>query len=98
FLNRIYFGGEGSWQFGKSKSNDQYRTRPSGGNGMVKVGYTIRKNRTFALYPTLGLGGGGTSIRVSKGTRYDDQSPAAKLKPGDNLHSAYMIADVRLNA
>jgi hypothetical protein len=66
----------------------------SGGNGLIKAGYTIVHNSLVALYPTLGLGGGGISISVSEGVTDDALS---LLQPGDNLHSAYMIADLALN-
>jgi hypothetical protein len=95
FLNRFYFGGQATWQFGSAISNESYRTRLSGGNGLIKAGYTIVHNSFVALYPTLGLGGGGTSIRVSEGATDDGLSV---LRPGDNLHSAYMLADLSLNA
>ncbi len=97
FINRLWFGGEAAWQFGADGANDDYNLQTYGGNGMVKAGYVLVDQPSFAFYPSIGLGGGGTTIQVTSaagGTVYDNDM----LRPGRNLHSGYMLIDPAVSA
>ncbi len=96
FLNKFYFGGQGVLQFGTSASNEIYETNLFGGYGMVQGGYTLVQTPSIAFYPTLGLGGGGTLIRIDEGQNYA-QNGETLLQP-DKIHAGYMLMDLGVNA
>jgi hypothetical protein len=98
FLGRFYFGGEGGVQFGLRGANDLYRTDLYGGFGMVKGGYKIVTIPVLSIYPTIGLGGGGSSLKISEGPNYSQDTEDGRLSAGSSLHSGYMLVDVGINA
>jgi hypothetical protein len=96
FIKRFWFGGEAAWQFGANGSNKDYELQLYGGNGMVKGGYILVDQAAFVLYPSLGLGGGGTAIQVSSAAG-GSAIEGSMIMPGRNLHSGYMLVDPALN-
>ena len=97
FLRKFYFGGEGGVQFGGSAANDLYRSDFYGGFGMVKGGYQLVRIPSLAVYPVLGLGGGGSAIAIREGAEYSDNDNGATLSPGEDIHSGYMLVDLAVN-
>lgn len=96
FLRRIYVGGEGGGLIGLSASNDQYETKLYGGYGLLYGGYELLQKPNLALYPTLGIGGGGTSIALEAGPSYSEIR--GQLEPGSDIHTGYMLLKVGLNS
>ena len=97
FINSFYFGGYGEAHIGPSASNALYKNKMSGGQGLVKVGYTLVHKESFILYPAFGAGGGGTTLKVDAGPQYVED-PDLLLQPGTRLHTGYMLLNVGLNS
>lgn len=97
FLKRLYLGGQGAGQFGLSASNDLYQSRLNGGYGMVQVGYTLVHTSSAAFYPALGIGGGGSLIRIDAGSTYAENKDGLLLQPGNSIQSGYMLLDLGVN-
>lgn len=96
FINKFYFGGYGEAHIGPSASNQLYKNKMSGGQGLVKVGYTLVHKESFVLYPTFGAGGGGTTLKVDTGPKYVED-PDLLLQPGTRLHTGYMLLKLGLD-
>jgi len=97
FINRLYFGGYGEAHIGPSVSNEFYKNKMSGGQGLVQVGYALVHKASFVLYPTFGAGGGGTTLKVDAGPQYAED-PDLLLQPGARLHTRYMLLKLGLNS
>lgn len=97
FIKRFYLGGQGVMQFGASASNELYKTKLFGGYGMVQGGYTLVQTPSIAFYPTLGLGGGGTLVRIDEGPNYVAQNDGTLLQPDNSMHAGYMLLDLGVN-
>jgi hypothetical protein len=63
--NRLLIGGEGHG-FSQEKSNSTYLQSLSGGFGFFDVGYIVVQRWGFQLYPMIGIGGGGLSMRLTE--------------------------------
>src|SRR5690606_39015332 len=72
FMKNFFIGGQGMIQFSSGTSNDFYEADLFEGYGMLQGGYVLANLPSVAFYPTLGIGGGGTSIRLEEGSSYDD--------------------------
>jgi hypothetical protein len=64
--NRVLIGGEGHGllQSQQTSPNGALRTGLFAGYGMFNVGYQVVRSRSLALYPLLGIGGGGTTLLI----------------------------------
>ena len=98
FINRFYFGGYGEGHVGLSASNDLYKSKMSGGHGLVHIGYALSQSESFVFYPTIGIGGGGTTMRIDEGPSYDESVSGLLLAPDTKLSTGYMLLKLGLNA
>jgi hypothetical protein len=64
--NRLVIGGEGHalLQSEATTTNGQYRAGVFGGYGMFNLGYQVFRAGGFSLYPLVGVGGGGLTLRI----------------------------------
>ncbi|HHW15405.1 MAG TPA: hypothetical protein GXX28_10815 [Firmicutes bacterium] len=62
-IDRLLIGGEGGG-FTATAANNQYSTSLEGGYGLFRVGYVVHSTERFRLYPSVGLGGGGATLRL----------------------------------
>ena len=98
FINRFYFGGYGEGHLGLSASNDLYKSKMSGGHGLVHIGYALLQSESFVFYPTIGIGGGGTTMRIDEGSAYDENVSGLLLAPDTKLSTGYMLLKLGLSA
>ena len=61
--NRFIIGGEG-YGFGDTASNSQYKVSLGGGYGFFNFGYLLFSSSSIKLYPLLGIGGGGLTLKL----------------------------------
>lgn len=97
FINRFFYGGEGAGQVGLSASNDYYKSKIYGGHGLIHVGYALVQHSSFALYPTFGAGGGGTTLRLDEGPSFSQDIDGLLLDPDIKLNTGYMLLKLGLN-
>jgi len=64
--NRLVIGGEGHalLQSEETTSGGQYRAGVFGGFGMFNLGYQVVRVGGLSLYPLVGVGGGGLTLRI----------------------------------
>ncbi|RKY72288.1 MAG: hypothetical protein DRQ24_05355 [Candidatus Latescibacterota bacterium] len=62
---KVLLGGEGHG-CQQDVLSDTLKASVSGGYGFFNVGYVVLSERGFRLFPMLGLGGGGISLRIVK--------------------------------
>lgn len=62
-IDRLVLGGEGGG-FSETATNDQYSTTLEGGYGLFRVGYVVHSTGRFRVYPSVGIGGGGATLRL----------------------------------
>lgn len=73
-INKVIIGGEGHGLIGKETTSGNYKTSLNCGYGFFNLGYIIYSTRNFNIYPLLGLGGGGMSLKiVERGTPSFDE-------------------------
>lgn len=68
FFSRWYFGGIGNIGFGSSYTVNEDKTSASSGHAMVTAGYQVLKGNSFIVYPTLGIGIGGSLLSSESGS------------------------------
>jgi hypothetical protein len=61
--NKVIIGGEGGG-FWQSVGNSFAKVNLSGGYGFFDLGYVIHSERNFRIFPVLGIGGGGISLKI----------------------------------
>lgn len=83
FFENWYFGGVGNIGFGSSYTINEDKTKASSGNAMLTTGYQVLKGRGFIVYPTIGLGIGGSMLSTDSGSE---------------LRSHYMKGGMMLNS
>lgn len=91
--DRIVIGGEGHALLGRTKSSmvhdTDYGSKFSAGYGFFDLGYVILRGGGLDVYPLLGIGGGGISMKIvesevgSFGDLLDDPSRGSKLSTWD---------------
>ncbi len=65
FVNNLVIGGEGSGLSNTSVTGNGNEISLSGGYGMFEIGYRLFSTKKTALYPLLGMGGGGLNLRIT---------------------------------
>ena len=65
-LNRLLLGGEGYAILPREGSSPTHETTVSGGMGFFDVGYVVVSRGGLAIFPMLGLGGGGLSYSIGE--------------------------------
>jgi hypothetical protein len=99
---RLMLGGEGHG-FSQESSTSTYLERLDGGYGMFDVGYIVFSRWGLALFPTVGLGWGGVSLRITERSvpSFDDilTTPAreSQLNTSNFMLQGGIGADYRLN-
>lgn len=73
-INKIIIGGQGGTIFGGDETvelgTETFKTSLIGGYGFFDVGYIIYSKKGLNIYPFLGLGGGGLTLKI-----VEDSSP-----------------------
>jgi hypothetical protein len=64
--NRLVIGGEGHAliQSEETTTNGQFRTGVFGAFGMFNLGYQVVQSGGLSIYPLVGMGGGGVTLRI----------------------------------
>lgn len=66
-INNIVIGGEGHGLVGKEEDiGNGYKASISGGYGFFNMGYVVFNIEDLHIYPLLGIGGGGISVKISE--------------------------------
>lgn len=69
-INRVIIGGEGHGLFGGEKestiSGETYKTSLTVGYGFFNMGYILYSMDDLNIYPILGIGGGGMSVKIAE--------------------------------
>lgn len=69
-MGRLIIGGEGHGLIGKETTTGEYKVSLNAGCGFFDLGYMVYSSRGLSLYPLLGIGGGGMSLKIA-----DRQTP-----------------------
>lgn len=65
-VSNFVIGGGGAWLAGSRVRNTDRSLNIKGGYGYFSLGYILFSGRRYVLYPSLGIGGGGYSMIISK--------------------------------
>ena len=65
-VNRVLIGFEGFGALPRSASSATHETSVSGGGGFFDVGYIVTSWENLAVFPILGIGGGGMSYNLAR--------------------------------
>lgn len=101
-INRVIIGGEGHGLIGKETTSGSYKTSLSAGYGFFNLGYLVYSKGDLHVYPLLGLGGGGMSLKiVERGAPsfdevLDDPKRSAELSTGGFLLNVALGTDYLL--
>ncbi len=63
-IGKVIIGGEGHGLIKKEASNENYKSSLGVGYGFFDLGYIVFSTENLSLYPLLGLGGGGMSLKI----------------------------------
>lgn len=98
--NRLLIGGEGHavFQSSETSADGQFRTSLGGGYGMFNVGYEVFRSDGLSIYPLLGIGGGGTSLRIGERAVVDFDDVLAQPRRGVQLTNASLLLGGALGA
>ncbi len=64
-VRNIIIGGEGHGLLGEAVNGSGYKNRITGGYGFFNLGYVVMSSGNLLVYPMIGLGGGGISMRFT---------------------------------
>ncbi|MGH7503297.1 MAG: hypothetical protein ACREL7_16345 [Longimicrobiales bacterium] len=97
---RLILGGEGHTilQSDETTSDGAFRTRITGGFGMVNVGYQVLRGGRFAIYPLLALGGGAMNLRITERSTLAFDEILQNPRRGANLANGAFLAGAALGA
>jgi hypothetical protein len=101
---RFLIGGEGHGLIGSDETTPDGEMKVSmhGGYGLFRLGYLVTSYEGLDLFPTLGIGGGGTSLKIVERSAptFDDiiENPrrGATLNTGSLLLDVGAVAHLRL--
>jgi hypothetical protein len=86
FIRRFLLGGEGHAMVGEDQSvtlnETEYKVSFNGGYGFFDIGYAVISTPRFHVYPFLGIGGGGYTLRITKNDKPTFDS--VMVNPGNN--------------
>ncbi len=63
-VHRLMIGGEGHGMINKSITSGDYDVSLAAGSGFFDIGYIAYATRGFFIYPMLGIGGGGMTLKM----------------------------------
>lgn len=66
--DRIIIGGEGHALLGDEVTSGNYESSISAGYGFFDVGYIVYSKNQLRVYPLLGIGGGGMTLKIKEKT------------------------------
>jgi len=69
--NKLVIGGQGHTLIGSEKTSGSLKSTISAGYGVFDIGYIIYSRKDLNIYPLLGFGGGGLTLKIA-----EDSSPA----------------------
>jgi hypothetical protein len=99
---RLVFGGEGGG-FSQEASTGSYLQRLEGGYGMFTAGYVVFSRWGFNIFPQVGLGWGGVSLRITERSvpTFDEilaiPTRESYLSAGNFMMQGALGIDYRLN-
>lgn len=102
-INKLIIGGEGHGLIGQEVTSGNYKSSLSVGYGFFNLGYIIISAGNLKVYPLLGLGGGGMSLRIIEKTPLsfdellDNPKRMAELSTGGFLLNLSLGTDYLLN-
>jgi len=65
-VDRFIIGGEGNVLLGKETSSGEYKFSMTASYGFFNLGYIIYRIQDLNIYPLLGIGGGGISLKIAE--------------------------------
>ncbi len=65
-INKVIIGGEGHWLIGKEETGGGYNNSINSGYGLLNLGYLIYSTPKLRVYPLIGLGGGGSRLKIAE--------------------------------
>lgn len=97
-MGRLIIGGEGHGLIGKGTATGDYKVSFNAGCGFFDLGYIVYSRRGLSLYPFLGIGGGGMSLKI-----VDRQTPTfdealENPRRGTELASGSMLLNLSIGA
>lgn len=91
FVDRLFLGGSAVVTLPRSSRENDTEMRVAGGSGRVRVGYGLLLRDRFMLYPTAGIGIGGTEVRL------DAAGGESGVVETSQVHSTYGVVTLQLN-
>jgi len=99
-INRVIIGGEGHGLFGGEKesaiSGETYKTSLAVGYGFFDIGYILYSKGDLNIYPFLGLGGGGISVKIAEREAPSFDEVLDNPKRSANLSSGGFLLNLAL--
>lgn len=96
-MNNFYIGGEGHGMDFVPGKNNKYNTELSSGYGLLNVGYIIYAKKSFVLYPILGIGSGGNTLKIQSVTEPNDDFEEILSSNNTTLKSSYFMINAAIN-
>ena len=97
FIENIVIGGSGSGMIGSELSTDSFKYSLGGGYGTFDLGYLIVNKEKIKVYPMLGIGGGGYSIRISENQSLSVNEIVSNPAREINVSAGRFIFDFSMN-
>lgn len=91
FLDRLFLGGSADATLPRSTRENGTEMRVTGGSGRIRVGYGLLLRDRFMLYPTAGIGIGGTEVRL------DGMGGESGVVVTSKVHSTFGVVTFQLN-
>ena len=98
--NRFLIGGEGHGliQSSETTADGVFRTGVTAGFGLFDLGYQVWRSGRFAVYPMVGIGGGGISLRIRERATVDFDDLLDDPRRGVTVTGAGMLLSASLGA
>lgn len=95
FFKRFYFGGEGSVHFKGENYNADYRSEVTSGYGLLNIGYIVKNENHYLIYPGVGIGGGGVEYAYRVAETGIMANP--QIEPGTSLKAGFLLIALQIN-
>ena len=102
-INRFIIGGEGHGLIGEEANSENYKSSLSVGYGFFDFGYIVYSIGGLNVYPLLGIGGGGITLKISEKVPpsfdaiLDNPKRGVEISTGGLLLNIAVGADYLLN-
>jgi hypothetical protein len=97
-INNFMIGGGGSWLADSRRKNPGSSQHLKGGYGCFSIGYLIYSGKRSLFYPTIGLGGGGYDMIVSKNSSSPDFTQQLNTPSGTlSANAGGWMSNIQLN-